>query len=216
MKSRRFSRRKSCRWRRRRGGLPNRSTCACTRRIRASVRCFSVSCGRRGRSFFWRPTKSSSSRRRRNCSRPPMSFSERKPTTRRWTRTGRSERHAGGSGKRNLLGQKTNKFRFPLPPAWRSLRPVRVHLRVVGFLSEKLIGGLLQFLRRRDEELFVGLQKNDLPRRPHETEKQRTLARMRRVQAQVDLFGKPPRRLLQRHDFLRENLRLFIANVDLA
>ncbi len=125
-----------------------------------------------------------------------------------------------------------NKFRFPLPPAWRSLRPVRVHLRVVGFLSEKLIGGLLQFLRRRDEELFVGLQKNDLPRRPHETEKQRTLARMRRdqvvrclemlgfemgrVQAQVDLFGKPPRRLLQRHDFLRENLRLFIANVDLA
>src|SRR6266702_7323481 len=116
---------------------------------------------------------------------------------------------------RPLLVFRPNKFRFPLPPAWRSLRPVRVHFRVVSFLSEKFIGGLLQFLRRRDEEFFVSLQKNDFPRRPHETQKQWTLPRMRRdqvvrrlevfgfemgrVQAQVYLFGKPPRRRLQRH-----------------
>ena len=39
---------------------------------------------------------------------------------------------------------------------------------------------------------------------------------MRRVQAQVDLLGKAPRRVLQRHDFLRENLRLVVAGVDFA
>ena len=39
---------------------------------------------------------------------------------------------------------------------------------------------------------------------------------VRRVQAQMDLFSKASRNVLQRHDFLGKELRLVIPNVDFA
>src|ERR1043166_1944770 len=117
MTSQRFSRRKSCRSKTRRGALRGKSTCACTRRtcspkdwnpcsscwppIPANARCSSASPGPRAKSFSWRHMRNSSSRPPQPCRRPRTLCSARKPTTRKWTQLRPSARRAGGSGGRN-------------------------------------------------------------------------------------------------------------------
>ena len=119
-----------------------------------------------------------------------------------------------------------------LPLARGALREGGVHFGVIGFFAETLVDRLLQSEGGFDAVFLVGLDEDDFAAGPLEAEKQRALAgmggdqfprgfqilgrQMRHLQAQMDLLGIDARRVFQRDDFLRENLRLVLGEVDFA
>ena len=130
-----------------------------------------------------------------------------------------------------FIPRRRNRFFFSQLRCWRSGKFV-VHLRRSCVLAEPRVGLLLQFQRRRDVESLVRIHENDLTAGPHEAKQQRAFSgmrrdeighgvqlvrlQMRRVQPQMHLLGVFFRRILQRHDFLRENFRLVLAGADFA
>src|ERR1019366_4510586 len=139
------------------------------------------------------------------------------------------ERSGGGS---SALPFFAARFSAALPSTRGALWQTRIDLRVVSLLAEAVIGGLLERSRRRHGEPFVRLHEDNLASRLHETEEQGALAWMRGhqflhrrdifglevggVQTEVDLFSEPRRRLLQQHDLLGKDLRLFVPGGDFA